>query len=337
MLEAVNCSTITDYGDLQYISDIVSQVLDNKRELSSIKDVQRALKELSLERGREIQMNLVFEEDKLTGFNFSFKASSSQTTATISFKQQIDIKSGRGDLVTPPNQTNALDIFLTIKKGNISIPSSCTGEITVLQEPKVLDEQIISPDVSEITTSISPRLTKTNPGLTGVAHQLVSQNEINGLWLAGLSLKSGTYLISNLSKEDKFDIHTAGIELIKRFQKILPEEFVALKARGRPKNIEWKDPKSNKKYQFYFNFSEMNLFGDITKHTSLKGFELTSNSNSMKPVFIAKLVDEKYNHWSIEKCDFTKKQIQSLSFATKSTLSNCSTALNHAVDGFSYQ
>lgn len=152
-----------------------------------------------------------------------------------------------------------------------------------------------------------------------------------------LHFESSCNLISNLPQEDKFDIHTAGIELIKRFQKILPEEFVALKARGIPKNIEWKDQKSNKKYHLHFNISGMNMSGDITKHTSLKGFELTSNSNSMKPAFIAKLVDEKYNRWSIEQCDFTKNQIQSLSFATKSTLSNRSTALNHAVDGFSYQ
>ncbi|NJL65423.1 MAG: hypothetical protein HC903_31170 [Methylacidiphilales bacterium] len=56
-----------------------------------------------------------------------------------------------------------------------------------------------------------------------------------------LHFESSCNLISNLPQEDKFDIHTAGIELIKRFQKILPEEFVALKARGIPKNIEWKD------------------------------------------------------------------------------------------------
>ncbi|NJL63259.1 MAG: hypothetical protein HC903_17325 [Methylacidiphilales bacterium] len=311
--------------------------MDNKQELSSIKDVQRALKELSLERGREIQINLVFEENRLTGFNFSFKASPSQSTATISFKQKIEIKSGRGDLVTPSNQTNALDNLLKNNQGNISIPSSCIREIIALPKSELIDEQIIFNEASEITTSISPRLPKTNHALTSFAHQLVLQNEINGLWLAGLNLKGGISLISNLPKEDKFDIHTAGLELIKRFQLILPEEFISLKAKSIPKSIKWKDTKSNKQYQFDFNIPETNISGDITRYTSLKGFELNTNSNPVKPVFIANLVDEKYNRWSIDQCDFTNNQIQSLSFAIKPTLSNRSTALNHAVDGFSYQ
>jgi hypothetical protein len=91
---------ITDPQDLQYICDIVSQVLDNQHYLADIKDVQTALKEVSLEHGREVQINLVFEENQLTGFNFSLKSDLSKTTPTIAFKQnQINIDSEKGDVL----------------------------------------------------------------------------------------------------------------------------------------------------------------------------------------------------------------------------------------------
>ncbi len=77
------CSLITESQDLQYIFDILNQVLDNNHVLGSIKDVQTALKEVSLEHGREIQMNLIFEENYLTGFNFSFTNEPTKTTATM--------------------------------------------------------------------------------------------------------------------------------------------------------------------------------------------------------------------------------------------------------------
>ena len=74
MTGAINSSLITDPQDLQYISDVVNQVLDSSHELGSIKGVQTALKQLSLERGREIQINLVSAQNLLYGFNFSCEA-----------------------------------------------------------------------------------------------------------------------------------------------------------------------------------------------------------------------------------------------------------------------
>ena len=68
----------------------------------------------------------------------------------------------------------------------------------------------------------------------------------------------------------------------------------------------------------------------------LKGFEKKANDN-VQQVFEATLIDSKYNRWSIEQCDFNKNQIQSLNFATKSTLPNHSTAAINAVADFSYE
>ena len=94
-----NCF-ITDPLDLNYISHVVNQVLESKHHLADIKDLQAALKEVSLEHGQEIQMNLVFEENQLSGFNFSFTNDSSKTTATIPFKQQqSNISSEKGDII----------------------------------------------------------------------------------------------------------------------------------------------------------------------------------------------------------------------------------------------
>jgi hypothetical protein len=100
MTEAKGNSFITDPSDLQYISDLVNQVLEQKHELGSIHDFQLALKEVSLSQGREVQMNLVSDKNKWVGFNFSFKNDPNKTTSTIPFKQQLELEE-RGGSITP--------------------------------------------------------------------------------------------------------------------------------------------------------------------------------------------------------------------------------------------
>ncbi len=73
MKNSIDNCLITDPLDLNYISHVVNQVLESKHHLADITDLQAALKEVSLKHGQEIQMNLVFEENQLSGFNFSFK------------------------------------------------------------------------------------------------------------------------------------------------------------------------------------------------------------------------------------------------------------------------
>jgi hypothetical protein len=325
-----NCF-ITDPGDLSYISDVVNEVLGNKHQLANIIDVQAALKEVSLERGRELQINLVFEDNLLAGFNFSFTSDPNKTTPTIALKQQeININSYQGNIIPYQQSVINVDITATKLKGNLVIPSQSPNEIILTPGLQVEDQQIINPDNSETNETIETPysgLGKINPGLIGAAHQLANQHEVNGLLLTGLSLKTGIFVANNLQTEDKPDIQNAGLVIIKRFQQILPEEFIAFKAGDSPQAFKWKDPESNKQYHFFFATAQTNEAGDIVTLTSLKGFEITSGSDSMKPVFVANLIDARYNHWSIEQCDFSQRQIQSLNLAVKPKILHHTTAI----------
>lgn len=318
-----NCF-ITDPAELKFISDVVNQVLDSKHHLADVKDLQAALKEVSLERGQEVQMNLVFDENQLTGFNFSFKDDPSKTTETIPFKQQqLDIESEKGSIISYEQITT---IATTESRSNL-IPSPSPGYITLTPGLQVEDQRIINsepPENQEILTSPFPARGNINPSLTNIANQLANQQEVNGLLLTGLPLKTGISLSDTLLLEDKPDIQTAGLAILKRFQQILPQEFMELKAGEVPKSFNWKDPELNKQYRFCFEAAKTDIEGNILIPEKLKGFDAKSGSN-VQQVFEATLIDSKYNRWSIEQCDFNKNQIKSLNLATKSTLPNHST------------
>ncbi|MFB2895333.1 hypothetical protein ACE1CI_20695 [Aerosakkonemataceae cyanobacterium BLCC-F50] len=66
MNAALNNCSITDPEQLQYIGHIVNQVLDERHELGSLQNFQSALKELSLSQGREIQLNLVNHDTRIS-------------------------------------------------------------------------------------------------------------------------------------------------------------------------------------------------------------------------------------------------------------------------------
>ncbi|MDJ0678097.1 MAG: hypothetical protein QNJ36_22385 [Calothrix sp. MO_167.B42] len=325
-----NCF-ITDPKDLGYISDVVNQLLENHHQLANIIDVQAALKEVSLERGRELQINLVFEDNLLAGFNFSFTSDPNKTTPNIALKQQeININSYHSDII--PHQQSAIivDIAASNLQNNLAISSPSPKEIILTPGLQVEDQQIINPYNLENHQTIetpSSRAKKINPSLIGTAHQLANQHEVNGLLLTGLGLKTGIYITNNLQNEGKPDIQNAGLAIIKRFQQILPEEFIAFKAGDSPQAFKWEDPESNKQYHFYFETAQTNEVEDIITPASLKGFEITSSSDSMKPVFFANLIDVRYNHWSIEQCDFNQSQIQSLNLAAKQKNPHHTTAI----------
>ncbi len=332
-----NCF-ITDPEDLSYISDAVNQVLENQHQLANIKDVQAALKEVSLESGREIQINLVFEDNLLAGFNFSFTSNPCKTTPTIALKQQeINIDSYQGNIILHQQSAVTVDIIASNLEGNLVIPSPSSKEIIITPGLQVEDQQIINPDNSETNQTIetpSSGFTKINPGLIGTAHQLANQHEVNGLLLTGLSLKTGISVTNNLQSEDKVDIQNAGLAIIKRFQQILPEEFMALKVGDSPQAFKWKDPESNKQYHFCFEAAQTDEAGDIVTPTLLKGFEIISNSDSMQPIFVANLIDARYNRWSIEQCDFNQSQIQSLNLACKAAVPRQQNAIANTIHEF---
>ncbi len=327
--------TITDPQDLWYISDVVSQVLDCSPRLTDIKGVQAALSEVSLARGREIQMNLVFEEDKLTGFNFAFKLNPNNATEAIYFKpDQLNMEVCRGNITPYKSLTSSIDAAKQELQGHLTTYSELRGEIIVAPPLQVDNLHVIEPEAPNVLCHACNKFHKINPDLIRVAHQLASRNEIDGLLLTGVTLKAGVTLASYLQSEPSPDMYKEGLAIVRRFQEILPQEFADLKAGEIAKNFVWKDPKSNKQYCFKFERCETEE-PKITEPISLLGFEISKDSNSSQAVFAATLIDNKYNQWSIEKCDFTLSQIRDLSVAIKPTLLNLSPVTSTAGEGFS--
>ncbi len=337
MSNSIDDCFITDPSDLNYISDVVNQVLDSKHHLADIKGLQAALKEVSLEHGKEIQMNLVFEENQLAGFNFSFTNNLSKTTDTIPFKQQqINIDSAKGEIISYKQTTI---ITATQSENYLTNSSLSPGYITLTPGLQVEDQRIINEEPLENQKFIKspfPVISNINPSLTNIANQLANQHEVNGLLLTGLPLKTGISLTDTLRVEEKPDIQTAGLALLRRFEQVLPQEFMELKAGESPKAFNWKDPESNKQYRFCFEAAKTDIEGNILIPEKLKGFDTKSGSD-VQQVFEATLIDSKYNRWSIEQCDFNKNQIKSLNLATKSTLPNHSTVSIDTVGDFSYE
>ncbi|MEA5574725.1 hypothetical protein VB733_27025, partial [Calothrix sp. UHCC 0171] len=226
------------------------------------------------------------------------------------------------DIIPYSQATTKIEIATTNRQGNLTIPSSSPSGIIINPGLQVEDQRIINPNDSETNQIIetpTSRLKKINPGLINAVSQLANQHEINGLMLTGLGLKTGISVTDTLQTEEKPDIQNAGLAIIKRFQQVLPEEFMTLKAGDYPQSFKWKDPESNKQYHFYFEAAPRNEIGETITTASLKGFEIISGTD-IKPVFIANLIDAKYNRWSIEQCDFHQRQIQSLNLACKSTV-----------------
>lgn len=327
--------TITDPQDLWYISDVVSQVLDCSPRLTDIKGVQAALSEVSLARGREIQINLVFESDKLTGFNFAFKQNPNNATPTICFKPtQLEMEVYQGNITPYKQRISTIDVAPFEPGGHLTTYSELRGEIIVAPPLQVDNLHVIKPEAPNVLLGVCNKFNKINPDLIRVAHQLASRNEIDGLLLTGVTLKAGVTLASYLQSEPSRDMHKEGLAIVRRFQEILPQEFADLKAGEIPKNFVWKDPKSNKQYCFKFEKCETED-SKITKPISLLGFEISKDSNTSQAVFAATLIDNKYNQWSIEKCDFTLSQVRDLSLAIKPTLLNLSPVTSTAGEGFS--
>lgn len=341
MSEAISLSAIADPTDLQYISSVVNQVLDKQHKLGCVKDLQTALKEVSLERDREIQMNLVFQENQLTGFNFSFKNEPEKTTETIPFQQQQINLGQRGgeNIVLHEPQTTTLDVATSDKNGTLSI--SHRGKLTLIPPLPVEDQHLVpteeNSETEEFLNSPHSRFTKMNSEVANIANQLASRNEIDGLWLTGKALVAGTSLASTLQTDELQDIQSAGLSIIKRFQQVLPQQFSEFKDGKAPKGFAWKDPQSGKQYRFYFEADLTIPEGNVSTPASLKGFEKVSGDNSIHPMFVANLTDAKYNCWSIEQCKFTTDQLRSLSVADRLMLIDHSHTTIPSKNGIFYE
>ncbi|MEA5598848.1 hypothetical protein VB797_31435, partial [Rivularia sp. UHCC 0363] len=164
-----NCF-LTEPEELKYISDVVNQVLEARHHLADIKDLQAALREVSLEHGKEIQMNLVFEENQLAGFNFSFTNNPTKTTDTIPFnQQQLNIESEKGNIISK-EQTRT--IAATESENNLTNSSPSPGYITLTPGLQVEDQHIINDEPPENHTILKSSFSvqgNINPGLINIA------------------------------------------------------------------------------------------------------------------------------------------------------------------------
>lgn len=327
MTEAQGNSFITDPAELHYISNVVNRVLDKKHELGSIQDFQSALKEASLSQGREIQMNLVNQNDRLVGFNFSFSNQPDKTTVTIPFKQQLELSHPGGSILPQPPQNFTIDVAAKKEKGNLST-SKPPGQLAVTPPLQAEGMRVLPREDEEQINSPSPGW-KLNPNLARIAAYLASRSEIDGLWLTGTTLKTGTTLAQSLETENKPDIQSAGNAVIKRFEQVLPEQFAEFKNGSSAKPFNWKDPHSGKQYRFEFSNPTCTKEGQLLTPATLKGFQ--QSGNSQQPVFSASLIDAKRDRWLIEQCDFTTSQLHSLTACNRSNSEKSPKALEHSL------
>lgn len=327
MAESIDNSLPTEHEhrDLQYISDVVNQVLAKEDNLSSVKDFQSALKEVSAAQGQEVQLNLVTDKKQTVGFNFSFKDIPHKSTPTISLtQQQIDGEKVEETIIPQLNQPRNTDVTATNVESDI-VPSS-------KKKREELNATLPLTPISTLPIDSPENLNSSAPGfpmnldLDRAAQQLASSNELNGLWIAGTALKPMAAVAKLLETtvaatakfldtEEKSDIQSAGQAVIKRFEQVLPEQFEQLKNGESPKPFNWKDSHSGKSYYFEFEAATYTSEGKPQNPVSLRGFE--ESGNDLKPVFSAQLVEPKSNRWSIEQCDFTPVQLRSLSVADK--------------------
>lgn len=314
MAESIDNSLLTEHEhqDSQYISDIVNQVLAKGDNLTSIKDFQSALKEVSAEQCREVQLNLVTDKKQIVGFNFSFKDIPHRCTPTISLtQQQLDGEKVGKEIISQLTQPRNIDDTAANVEG---VHSSKEKREELNPTLPLMPISTLPIDSPENLNSSAPGLPM-NLDLHRAAHQLASSNELNGLWIAGTALKAVTTAAKSLETESKPDIQSAGQAVIKRFEQVLPQQFKQLKNGESPKPFTWKDSHFGKSYCFEFETATSSPEGKPLTLATLRGFE--DSGNDFKPVFSAQLIEPKSNPWSIEQCDFTPMQLRSLSVADK--------------------
>lgn len=299
---AADNSFITDRDELEYISNVVNQILSKPQEFSSIEDFQAAVAKKSSELGREVQVNLVVDQNRVTGMNFSFADDPAKKTPTISFSpQEKELAKSSGQLLTD-DKSGALAL------GNHPNANQSGKGALVAPPPQQVEQVRDRPENPDSLKSPEPR-GKMNLGLAREAEKLAARQELDGLWLTGNALKTVTTLAQLLEKKDPIDKQAAGNAIIGRFEQLSPERFAALKAGDSPKPFNWRDPSSKKLYRFEF---EAAAADNSTPH-QLRGFVIDGSSKT--PVFSALSHDAK--RWLIGQCDFSKQQLRSLSQAQR--------------------
>lgn len=175
-----------------------------------------------------------------------------------------------------------------------------------------------SQNIDEITTSKQIKsLAQLNKNLAQVAQKFANRPELNGLFLISSVTNNVTQAIAPVleAKENQLDKQGLGVALIRRLSEIVPDRFVG----NSQEPFFWRDPnQKGKTYQFQVTGGLVNDKGK-TKFTAktlkaiAKGTASVSDLSTQSEVFKATSLDNR--SWRIERCDFTRSQLMSLSQA----------------------
>jgi hypothetical protein len=177
-----------------------------------------------------------------------------------------------------------------------------------LIQAEIVEEKPQELSEDAITSSKLPRskqgLKNLNEYLAKAAEKLVTQNQIDGLFLTGLALKPTTAILSAFSENEKqpLDKQAMGTQIITRFQQIVPQAFTNEEL----SSFKWIDRASKKQYRF-------SLEGGERSQLKLIGVELLKEGKEKQKVFQAS--SNNARQWRIEQCDFTESQLKSLARA----------------------
>lgn len=343
---AADKSIIADSHELGYISHVIDRVLTSSLELNSIQDFQAAVAKNSIQLGREVRTNLVFDRDRIAGINFSFADDPARKTPTVSFatrnresEQELAAKlvqidkpncspvdassseKGNQSLVGQSfiNSTGTNALTNTSKAKDL-VPSS-SGSLATPSDRSANNLQRSPTGSSDVTNLESARLPasgiKVNPNLAREAERLAGRDRLDSLWLSGVVLKSATNFVEAFEhshasqKNAPIDKQAAGNALVNRFEQVLPERFAALRAGDSPKPFNWRDPSNNNLYRFEFESGA----ADGSSPHRLRGIAI--DGSSKVPAFCALSPDGR--RWAIEQCDFSQQQLRCLSQAQRPT------------------
>jgi len=151
-------------------------------------------------------------------------------------------------------------------------------------------------------------LKKLSVVLDHTAERLLSGNQLSGLMLIGVGLKAANGAIKSLA-EDPVDKQKTGEELLAKISMIAPL------GGDEKKNLHWQDPNTGNDYRF--ESAQIETSKGIKRF--LRAFEVYEDPHrSDKEVFfISSLQDHRgeFRAWRVEKNDFSREQLDSLSHA----------------------
>lgn len=288
---------IKDPDELTYIGEILSQVLSDPQKLGSVEEFRTAIKHLSLKKGREVQTHLMAHpQEKAIGVSFSFADNPADMTPTLSWltPHQIAVAAPAGTSIESA-PTRAI----------VPLPPSGTPLAVRETQPVADSQEARKEQLKSAPSELDVR------SLASFANQLVARNQLDGLWLTGLSLSA----IANLSRkrsEKPVDKQSTGEAIVRRFQQLLPERFEQLnRGEGDIQPFTWKDPNSGKRYRFEFGIEKGE--NDAVK-IRLSGLELAKGNRPS--VFEASSWDGG-RRWAIAQNEFTPEQLKSLILAER--------------------